>query len=81
MTTFPKILLVENDKIISDESKVANSFSNFFEIAIHSLGIKKRKYSNNKNGLKNPVETAIKKFERHQSINVIKQLSASVALI
>ena len=34
--TFPQIALVENDEIISDESKVANSFSNFFEmLSIH----------------------------------------------
>ena len=46
VTTFPKISLVENDEIISDESKVANSFSNFFENAIHSLGIKTNEYSN-----------------------------------
>ena len=39
-TTFSKISLVEKGKIISDESKVANSFSNFIENAIHSLGIK-----------------------------------------
>ena len=40
VTTFPQITLVENDEIISDESKVANSFSSFFENAVHSLGIK-----------------------------------------
>ena len=61
VTTFPQITLVENDEIISDESKVANSFSNFFENAIISLGIKTNEYSNNNYGLKNPVETAIKK--------------------
>ena len=73
VTTFPKISLVENDKIISDESKVANSFSNFFENAIHSLDIKTNKYSNDNYGLKNPVETAIKKYEQHLSINLIKE--------
>ena len=30
VTTFPKISLEEKGEIISDESKVANSFSNFF---------------------------------------------------
>ena len=72
VTTFPKISLVENDEIISDESKVANSFSNFFENAIHSLGIKTNKYSNDNYGLQNPVEIAIKKYEQHPSINLIK---------
>ena len=73
VTTFPQITLVENDEIISDESKVANSFSNFFENAIHSLGIKTKEYSNNNYGLKNPVEISIKKSEQHPSINLIKE--------
>ena len=59
MTTFPQIILVENDEIISDESKVVNSFSNFFENAVHSLGIKINESSNDDYGLKNPVEIAI----------------------
>ena len=50
--TFPKIALAENDEIIPDESKVANSFSNFFENVIHSLGIKTNEYSNENYGLK-----------------------------
>ena len=39
VATFPKISLVGKGEIIPDESKVANSFSNFFENAIRSLGI------------------------------------------
>ena len=64
--------LIENDEIISDESKVTNSFRNFFANAIHSLGIKSNKYSNDKYGLKNPVEIVIKKCKKHPSINLIK---------
>ena len=73
VTTFPQITLVENDEINSDESKVANSFSNFFENAVHSLGIKTNESSNDNYGLKNPVEIAIKKYEQHLSINLIKE--------
>ena len=73
VTTFPQITLVENDEIISDESKVANSFSNFFENAVHSLGIKTNESTNDKYDLKNPVEIAIKKYEQHPSINLIKE--------
>ena len=73
VTTFPQITLVENDEIIPDESKVANAFSNFIENAIHSLGIKTNEYSNDNYGLKNPTETAIKKYEQHPSINLIKE--------
>ena len=40
VTAFPKISLAEKVEIISDESKFANSFSNFFEKTTRSLGIK-----------------------------------------
>ena len=73
VTSFPQISQVENDEIISDESKVPNSFSNFFENALHSLGIKTNEYSNNNYGSKNSVDIAIKKYEQHPSINLIKQ--------
>ena len=73
VATFPKSSSVENGEIISDESKVANSFSNFFENAIYSLGIKTNEYSNEKHGLKNPVEIVIKKFELHPSMNLINK--------
>ena len=73
VTTFPQITLVENDEIISDESKIVNSFSNFFENSTHSLGIKTSEYSNDNYSLKNPVEIAIKKYEQHPSINLIQE--------
>ena len=62
VTTFPQGTLVENDEIFSDESKVADSFSNFIENALHSLGIKTNEYSNDNYSLKNPVEIAIGKY-------------------
>ena len=70
VTSFPKISLVEKRVIFSDESKVANSFSNFFENAIPSIGIKANEHSQ---GIKNPVKTAIKKFEQHPRINLINK--------
>ena len=73
VTTFPKISFVEKGEIISDESKVANSFSNFFENAIRSLGIKANEHSQENYDLKNPVEIAIKKFEQYSSINLISK--------
>ena len=63
----------DKDEIISDESKVANSFSNFFENDVHSPGIKTNESSNDNYGLKNTVEIAIKKYEQHPSINLIKE--------
>ena len=65
--------MVEKGEIISDESKIANSFINFFENAIRSLGIKANEHSQENYDLKNPVEIAIKKFEQHPSINLIKK--------
>ena len=65
--------MVENDEIISDESKVTNSFSKFFENAVQSLGIKTNEYSNDNYGLKNPVRMAVKKYGQHPSINLIKE--------
>ena len=73
ITTFPKISLIEKGEIISDESKVANPFSNFFENALRSLGIKANEHSQENYDLKNPVEIAIKKFEQHPSINLINK--------
>ena len=71
VTTFPKISFVEKGETISDESKVANSFSNFFENAIRSLGINANEHSQENYVLKNPGKIAIKKFEQHSSINLI----------
>ena len=73
VTTFSKISLVEKGGIISDESKVVNAFSNFFENSIRSLGIKGNEHSQENYDLKNPVEIAIKKFEQQLSINLINK--------
>ena len=63
LSHFPKISLVERRNIISDESKVANSFSNFSKNAIWSLGIKTKEHSHENYGWKNPIEIVIKKFD------------------
>ena len=44
--------MVEKGEIISDESKVANSFSKFFENGIRSLGIKTDEHSHETYALK-----------------------------
>ena len=45
VTTFPKISLVEKGEIISDKTKVAKSFNNFFENAIRSHDTKANEHS------------------------------------
>ena len=72
-TTFPKISLVEKGEVISDESKVSNSFRSFFENATRSLGIKANDHSQENYDLKNPVEIAIKKFGQDPSVNLINR--------
>ena len=54
VTNFSKILLVEKFEIISDESKVPNSSSDFFEKAIRSLSIKAKGHSHESCCLKQP---------------------------
>ena len=65
--------LLEKGKLISDESNVANSSSNFFENAIQSLGIKANEHSNESYGLNNTFEIAITKFEQHPTTNFINE--------
>ena len=48
-------------------------FVNILENAIRSLGIKANEHSQENYDLKYPVEIAIKKFEQHPSINLIKK--------
>ena len=50
VTTFLNILLVENDKIISDESKVTKPFSKLLKKLL--LGIKTNEFSNDNYGKK-----------------------------
>ena len=59
-----------NGEIVSDKSVAVNSFSNYFENAMHSLGIKTNECLNESYGLKNSVEIAIK---QHPSFNLINE--------
>ena len=63
VTNFPKIFFGKKGEVISDGSKVSNSFSNFFENAISSLGIKSSKHFLENYDLETPVEIAIKIFK------------------
>ena len=63
--------MIQNEDIISEESKLANLFSNFFENAVYLLGIIKEEQRNEIYVLTNSVEIAIKKFDEHRSIKLI----------
>jgi hypothetical protein len=67
-----KIILVENDKIISDDKEVAQTFNDYFENVVKSLGILP-----NEPDVPVPsqgkVLDAIKMYETHPSIIKIKE--------
>ena len=68
-----KIVLVEDDEIISDDTEVAEIFNSFFVTVEESLGIKE----NNDNisgteGILDPIEKSIQKYSNHPSILRIK---------
>ena len=68
------IVLVKDDKIISDDTEVAQTFNDFFANAVSSLDITENKLllteTKNANG---GVEEVIKRFEIHPSIISIKE--------
>ena len=68
------IVLVKNDKIISEEAEVAQTFNDFFGNTVNSLGIAENKFLltaiENTEG---DVENAIKMYEIHPSIISIKE--------
>ena len=68
-----KIKLVENEEIIDDDTKVAEELNNFFKTAVASLDIHGNPYTvENVENMSDSVEKAIKKFEFHPSILLIK---------
>ena len=72
--TTSKIKLKDQDKIISNDDKVAEEFSTFFVNAVKSLNIKPRNLSlKDTTNLSNPLEIAIKKFQNHPSVQVIRE--------
>ena len=71
----------ENEAIISDDQKVAETLSNFSVLAVYKLDIKEFKNISNIEGLSDPLEIAIKKYENHPSIIVLLPLLQSLILV
>ena len=67
------ITLIENEAIISDDQKVAETLSKFFVKAVDKLEVKEFKNISNIDGLSDPVEIAIKKYENHPSIVAVAE--------
>ena len=68
-----KIILIEDDKIISNDEEVAKTLNLFFENSVKSLNLTgNNALLNYTNHLTNPVEIVLKKFEKQPSIVDIK---------
>ena len=68
-----RITLIENEAIISDGQRLAETLSKFFAKAIVKLDIKEFKNISNIDGLSDPLENAIKKYENHPGIIAITE--------
>ena len=70
-----KITLVHDEKIISNDEEVAETFNQYFKSSVESLDIRENGILQNSTGnLNDPVEIALKKFESHPSILNIKRM-------
>ena len=66
------IVLVEGDRIISEDSEVAQTFNDFFDGAVKSLGISENEVLMTKvEASQGKVLDAIKQYEAHPSILLI----------
>ena len=69
-----KVVLVENDKIISDDKEVAQTFNDYYDNAVKSLGISENKILTTEiDHSQGKVLDAIKKYESHPSIVKIRE--------
>ena len=69
-----QIKLTENDKLIQNDDKIAETLNTFFKNALSSLDINENSYivNNESNTVLDPVERAIKNYEIHPSILLVK---------
>ena len=68
-----KIVLIEDETIISNDDKVAETMNEFFVSVTDSLGIKENSgYENATEGITDPIDEAVHKFSNHLSILKIK---------
>ena len=73
------ITLNENDLLIRNEYKIANIFNTFFVNIVPNLGIEiDQQYLSNVSKISDPVEKAIKKYQKHPSISIINKIVSSV---
>ena len=64
--------LVENIKVVSDESELVKIFSRYFENIVQNLGIDGHTNTSSENDAVT-IRQAIEKYQNHPSINVIRE--------
>ena len=67
-----RITLVENNKVVSDESKLVEIFSKYFGNIVQNLGIDGLTNTSSENDAVT-IRQAIEKYQSHPSINVIRE--------
>ena len=68
-----KIVLIEDETIISNDVEVAETMNEFFVTVMDSLGINENSnYENATEGITDPIDKAVHKFSNHPSILKIK---------
>ena len=70
---FGKLILVENETIISNNKDIAECMNSYFSHITDTLDIKKWPMPNDINPTDDNVTIAIKKYESHPSIKMIKR--------
>ena len=68
-----KLVLIEGDDILSEDTKVANALNEYFNKVVENLGIENNdNIEQSTDGISDPILKAIKKYEKHPSITRIK---------
>ena len=71
--TTSSVTLIEDGKMITEDLKIAEIFNQYFTNITESLGISEdQTLLSPTNGINDPVKKAIKKYENHPSIKMIK---------
>ena len=74
MQTTSSVTLIEDGKVRTKDTKIAEIFNHYFANITESLGISEDKsLLSETNGIKDPVEKAIKQYENHPSIRKIRE--------
>ena len=66
------IVIVDRDKIISEDNDVAESLQTFFSTAVDSLGIPENNHLRNEVNENDPIEKILKAYSSHPSIVMIR---------